>query len=586
MTKKNIENDSNGYGMQVTGKPSVDKPQNKFYRVEPIRSINTDQTIYNMIFESNKSNMQSIAIKYLGVQLSYEQLKIKVDKTADAFVKAGLVIGDCVLIGVSNCPESLVILLALNKIGAVSRWFDVRASEKDIEEYLSESKCKYLIIFDMLISKVEKIIDRTPLEKALVITPADSLSSIKRSGYMLKERVSLPTDRHFEFFRDFIKNGNEKADISCVSFKKDRPSIMVQSSGTTGKPKVIVHSDFSATSCVFSLTYSDLPIEKDKVLLDLLPPWIAYAIGEAILYPLALGCTVILCPTFDPDAIMPYLGEFTIAFAAPFHYRYLYDHFEGLSDGIKQAFYKSVDGLVSGGDKISVEENRNFEKKFRTVLVNGYGNNEGWGCLTVNPIFHNKYGSVGIAKYGETVIAYDNDSERELPFGFEGEICALANTAFLYYEGDKENTNFVKRLHPDGKMWLHTGDLGYVDEEGFTFLKGRLRRVITRLGFKISAYTIEDKITEHPAVKECVAVEVEDLEEEHVPMAFIVLNDSEVNKESVIKSILEKCKNELKEYEIPKYIRIVESLPYTQNGKYDFRLLESMGNEIIRKSDK
>lgn len=171
-----------------------------------------------------------------------------------------------------------------------------------------------------------------------------------------------------------------------------------------------------------------------------------------------------------------------------------------------------------------------------------------------------------------------------MPYGEVGEICVLADTMFLYYENNAEETSNVKKTHADGKVWLYTGDLGYIDEEGYIFLQSRLRRVIIRKGFKISAYTIEDKICEHPAVKECVAVEVKDNEEEHVPMAFIVLKDDIAYGLEIIKqSILEKCKSELKEYEIPKHFQFVDSLPYTQNGKYDFRLLEKQGNEYVDK---
>ena len=565
-----------------TGIPSIDRPWCKYYREKPIREIKANQTIYSLVFDSNKDNMKDEAIEYLGVKWTFERLKHETDKMAMALKTNGLGIGDVVLMGVSNCPEAIVSLLAINKIGAVSKWFDVRAGEKDIEEYINESNCKLMILFDMLIPKVLSIVDNTKILKLLIVTPADALSSIKRNAYAFKESLSIPNDKRFEFLRDYIKTKSKFSDFPCVEFDRSRPSIMIQSSGTTGKPKVIVHSDFSATSSVRSLSFSDLPIEKGKILLDLLPPWIAYAIGEAILYPLALGCSVILCPTFDSDAIMPYLGKFTIALAAPFHYRYLYENYDKLSKKTKKTFENCVDGLVSGGDKISVEENERFEKKFHTVLVNGYGNNEGWGCLTVNPMAHNRYGSVGIAKYGETVIVYDNDSEKELSYGEEGEICALVNTAFLYYERNENDTNTVKRVHSDGKVWLHTGDLGVIDKEGFIFLKGRLRRVIIRLGFKISAYTIEDKICELSTIKECVAVEVNDREEEHVPMAFVILNENvKKSDEEIIEDILGKCRKELKEYEIPKHIHITESLPYTPNGKYDFRALERIGNELL-----
>lgn len=240
-----------------------------------------------------------------------------------------------------------------------------------------------------------------------------------------------------------------------------------------------------------------------------------------------------------------------------------------------------IECLVSGGDKISAEENAELEQILGTVLVNGYGNNEGWGCLAVNPAKHNKFGTVGIPKYGETIIAYDSDTGKELPYRESGEICSLTDTMFLCYEGNLNETNAVKQLHPDGKVWLHTGDLGFVDEEGFITLNGRARRVIVRQGFKISAYTIEDKISEHPDVKECVAVEVQDPVEEHVPMAYVVLKNDTSDHETIRQSILEKCHCELKEYEIPRYIRIVVELPYTQNGKYDFRLLEKQGNEFV-----
>ena len=143
------------------------------------------------------------------------------------------------------------------------------------------------------------------------------------------------------------------------------------------------------------------------------------------------------------------------------------------------------------------------------------------GALTVNPTRHNKYGTVGVPKYGDVIIAYNNDTQKELQYGEIGELCALTETMFMYYEGNQEEINAIKKIHSDEKIWLHTGDLGFIDEEGFITLSGRARRVIIRRAFKISAYTIEDKICELPFVKEWVAVEVQDKVEEHVPMAFV-----------------------------------------------------------------
>ena len=569
---------------KLTGYPSVDRPQEKYYRTKPVREIKTEQTIYELIVNTNKHNMSAPALEYMGVTWSFEKLKEQADRAADAFNQAGLKLGDTVLLGVSNCPEAVAALLALNKIGVISRWFDVRASEKDIEDYANDSKCRCIIALDMLLPKIQMVLENTAIEKVLVVYPTDSLSVIMQAVYSLKAN-RLPKDSRYIRYKDFVQNGNPIKNTPCVAFDKERPSVMIQSSGTTGKPKIIVHSDFSATSCVRKLSYSDIPIESGKTLLDALPPWIAYALGQAILYPLSLGAKVKLCPTFEPNMVMKHLGSFTISFAAPFHYRYIRDNLAKLSTK-QQNGLKKVDCMVSGGDKISAEENEELEQILGTVLVNGYGNNEGWGCLTVNPSRANKFGTVGIPKYGETIIAYDLATGKELPYGESGEICSLTDTMFLCYDNNPTETNMVKQLHPDGKVWLHTGDLGFVDEDGFITLNGRARRVIVRQGFKISAYTIEDKITEHPAVKECVAVEVEDLVEEHVPMVYIILKNDVTDIDLAKQSIFDKCKSELKEYEVPKYFRIITELPYTQNGKYDFRLLEQQGNDYVASQTK
>ena len=416
------------------------------------------------------------------------------------------------------------------------------------------------------------------IKKVYVVNPVEMLGMPFRVIYRLKNGIRLDNNTKFIQFRNLLSKKAKQAKES--KYDREKPAIMIQSSGTTGKPKVIIHSNYSATTAVKKLSYSDLPVQEEKILLDLLPPWIAYAIGNAILYPLTLGCKVILSPTFEPDAIMSYIGEFTVSMAAPFHYRYFRDNYEKVNRKKKRKFNDNAECFISGGDKITVEENKLFENIFRIPVINGYGNNEGWGCLTVNSVEHNHYGSVGIPKYNDIIVTWDTNDKKELSYNQVGEICALTDTVFLKYGNSEENTASVKQMHSDGKVWVHTGDLGYIDEDGFVYLEGRMRRVIVRRGFKISAYTIEDKITEHIAVKECVTIQVRDREEEHVPMAFIVMEEG-YQEEGVRTEIENKCKNEMKEYEIPKYFKFVSDLPYTSNGKYDFRRLEEKGEEIV-----
>ena len=570
---------------RLTGYPSIDKPWNKYYRQNPIRKIQPMQTAYNLVFKNNKSNMTDVAIEYLGIQWTFEELKTFVDIAADSFSKMGIKKNDVVLIGVSNSPEAVVVFLALNKLGAISKWFDVRAGQKDIEHYANSSNCICAVIFDMLLPKIEPILNNTKLKNVIILTSTASLPKMKQKLFTLKQKATktynpIPKDSRYITYCDFLKNGDVNSKIVSVDFDIMKPSIMVQSSGTTGKPKTIVHSDYSISSITHKISYSDLPFGRGKRVLVALPPWIAYGIGNAIILPLALGSTAVLSPTFASKTLADYAGKYTLAFAAPHNYRYLMNN--RLSKKQLNGL-RCVECMISGGDKMTIEENRDFENRFNTVLVNGYGNNECFGALTVNPAEHNKYGTVGIPKYGDIVIAFDEDTNKELPYGEVGEICALTETAFIEYENNETETKRVKQLHNNNQEWIHSGDLGFIDEEGFVHLIGRKTRVIIRLGFKIAAYTIEDKICEIDLVKECVAVPVIDTIDEHVPMVFITLNENITEDiESVKNIIIEESKKRLKENEFPKYFKIVDSLPYTANGKYDFKLLEKIGNEEIK----
>lgn len=581
----------------LTGYPSIDKPQLKYYREEPIKDISNCKTVYDMIFHDKDPKAEALGFLDGKCNWTYEKLKEQTDKSIDALSNQGIKEGDTVLLGITNTPEIIAVIIALVSLGATVKLFDIRANAKEIANYSNSENCRYMIALDqMVLPKIDSVINKTSLKKIFVLRPANSLSKSEKVKYLFENRkelskilkekgIKLPNDgKHYELSK-VIKTGNIN-NANRVDYDVLRPSFKVQSSGTTGKAKTIVHSEKSAVEFAKSIAYVDLPLGKGKTVLVALPPWIAYGLGDAILMSLALGSKVLLCADFEPNAVYRNIGNFTLSYAAPFHYRYIRDHYDELSEEQKLELGK-VDCMITGGDKYSALENQQDEEMFGTVVLNGYGNNEDWGALSVNPVSANRYGSVGIPKYGETTIIYDNENGVELPYGEEGEVCTLSNTCFLRYEDNEEATNKTLRLHDDGKLWLHTGDLGHIDKDGFIFLSGRNERVIVRLGFKLSAYTIEDAITSLPFVSECITVEVPDKDEEHVPMSFVVLKNNinlEENEAQVL--IKESCKDILKENEIPKHIRIVDELKYTDNNKYDFRYYEKIGQEYVESIEK
>ena len=583
--------------VKKTGYPSIDRPQDKYYRTKPIKEISNYKTVYDMIFDSNDLNSEALGFLDGTCSWTFGKLKKVTDKCINAFAEQGIKEGDTVLLGVTNTPELIASIIGLVSLGATVKLFDIRANAKEIAKYANSDKCKYMISLDtVVLPKVESIIDETKLEKVFVLRPSNSLTKTEKIKYLYRnkkdfikiirdKKIKLPDNGKYYELSRVIKKGNINK-IYRANYDEDRPSFKVQSSGTTGKAKTIVHSEKSAVEFAKSIAYTDLPLGKGKTVLVALPPWIAYGIGDAVLMSLALGSKVMLCADFEPNAVYRNIGRFTLSYAAPFHYRYIRDHYNELSK-FKKEQLKKVDCMITGGDKYSALENEQDENLFGTKVINGYGNNEDWGALSVNPMHANRYGSVGIPKYGETTIIYDNDNEVELPYGEVGEVCTLSKTCFLRYEGNEEATKKTLKKHPDGKIWLHTGDQGYIDEDGYIFLSGRKERVITRLGFKLSAYTIEDAITSLPYISECITVEVPDELEEHVPMSFVVLkkniNIDENETEEMIKNETKKL---LKDNEIPKYVKVVPELKYTDNNKYDFRYYEEHGKKYVTEVSK
>lgn len=566
-------------------------PQYRFYRDIPIREVDSRQTMYQAINSLNVDNMDYNSVGYMGHNYTYEEILRDVDKTAMALKKIGIKENDVVLIAMVSTPEVAKILLALNKIGAISKWIDLRVKASDLEYYINEHNSKHIIAFDMLIPVINETINNTDVEKAIIVTPTDSLSVAEKLGYILKSKIyssynSLPNDKRYIYFKDLVNKCGKNVDVTVSSFDKEKPSLIIQSSGTTGMAKSIIHTDYSINESVHKLCYSDLPFYKGNRILVTVPPWIGYGLINSYYLSLAMGMQAVLCPKVDRDTVFKSLGKFDLAFAAPLHYRYLAEMIDKCDD------LSTIQALITGGDKITADELRELrdilmKKGFVGEILNGYGNNEGLGAETVNPISYNKLGSVGIPLYGNIVASFDSNNQ-ELGINELGELCVKTTTMFKEYAFRPEETSKIKQLHSDGEYWIHTGDLGRVDEDGFVHIEGRLRRVIIRRAFKIFSGTIEKVIVSHSAVKECVTVGVSDDIELSVPMSFIALNDDkEYDEDTVINEVKALCEKELKDYEIPVYFSIIDSIPYTQNNKQDFRYLEEMGNaQVIQQKGK
>lgn len=587
---------------------------NKYSRKTPIKEFNLNQTMYSLVTDEAKGDLDLQATGFMGGTMTYKELFESSDSLANSFWCSGVRAGSNVAILTINMPLVQQCLLSLSKIGATMSWIDLRSKANDLIYYINNNKCKVVVIFEDVLPIIEQIIDKINVERVVVCSPREYLPPVVKVLANLKDKkdgkvVRIPNEKRFVAFSDFVKEGKNAVRVSPVDFKIDRPSLIVQSSGSTGKSKQIVHTEYNFNSEVQKMAYVDLPFYKGTTMHISVPPFIIYGLGNSIYSSMVFTMKAEMNPYVDENTVYNDLGKFDISLAAPLHYRYIYAQITKLKTEINQLrnhtdtrsrkqlkvklkelsrVLKGIDRakvFVSGGDKISAEELIEMQQLFDKTIVNGYGNNECLGATIVSPMFANKPGSIGVPMRGVDIKIVDPETGKAVSDGEIGELYISSDNLFVEYLNDAEGTKRIKDIDASGKPWVKTGDLCYVDSEGYVVPKGRNRRLINKEAFKISPDSIEEVIISLPFVKECVVVGVDDEKSVSVPMAFIELK-KDVELADVYEQIKEECERELPDYEVPSYFEQIDEMPYTPNEKHDFKKLEELGNRIVRELGK
>ena len=591
---------------------NYDLNSEKYHRNKPIKEFDLNQTMYSLVTNECKDDMDLYATGFMGNNMTYRDLIISSDTLAQAFYNAGVREGDTVSIFTINMPIVQQCMLSLSKIGATMAWIDLRSKAKDVIKYINGTNCKTVVVFEDVLPLIESVIDETDIKKVIVSSPKDYLSPMVKILATLKDKadgkkINIPSDKRFVRFSDFIKSTKSDAIVRPITFDKERPSLIVQSSGSTGKPKQIVHSEYNFNSAVQKMAYSDLPFYKGNTMHISIPPFIIYGLGNSIYGSLVFTMKAEMNPFVSENTVYDDLGKFDISLAAPLHYRYIYRKLEELKKEIEElekdtstsakrelgkklkelkrvlTGIERVKAFVSGGDKIGSDELIEMQQTFDKVIANGYGNNECLGATVVSPMFANRPGSIGVPMHGVDVKIISQETGEPLPPMGVGELYISSDNLFLEYMNNPEETSRIKITDDFGKQWVKTGDLCYIDKDGFIVPKGRNRRVIKKEAFKISPDTIEEVISSLPFISECVVVGVDDEKSLSVPMAFIVLKDGSIEFEEAVQKIKQRCIEELPDYEVPTYYEQIDKIPYTPNDKQDFLTLENMGNDIVKR---
>ena len=559
---------------------SVAKPWLKYYDASFIGQPLPDCTTFEYLYQQNKQHLNEPALEYFGRKITYADLFVNIKKTAAAFRAIGLKKGDIATVVSIMTPEIIYAFYAADLIGATLNLVDPRYSVEGIHDYIAEVDSHLLICLNVTYDRCVQAAKRTHVERILVVSPADSLSLPMAMGYKLKN----PDKNHYSsnviHWKDFIAGGQGQSTAADPVDPMDHACVVVHTGGTTGSPKGVMLTDRNFNTIAKQFKTYEFLCHRGQTLMNIMPPFIAYGFACGIHLPLTLGIKVVIIPNADASK----LGSLVLKYK-PQHMFGVPTHYQQLATDplLKNKDLSFIRMYAAGGDAISVgaEENVNEFLAAHNVefpMAKGYGMTEVSSAATAAAASITKPGSAGIPLVDTIVSVFEPGTAKELPIGEQGEICICSESIMKGYYHKPEETAAVKQVHPDGRTWVHTGDVGYIDEDGFVFVGSRIKRLIIRPdGFKVFPSMIENAISHHPAVRQCsvVGCVAKDHPQGRLPFVFVVLDPAAADKKrQILRELRQLCVEELPEYVQPVAYKFISEMPLTPVGKVDYRKLE------------
>lgn len=573
-----------GTEKQKTGYPSIDKPWLKFYDKALNESDIPECSAYHLLYQNNKDYMDDVALIYFNRKIKFKELFENIRKTAMSLTALGIGKGDIVTLQVLNMPQTVYLFYGLSYIGAVANMIYFSASVKETNEILINTKSKMYIAIDSLWETHKESIKKTDVQHVLLLKIAETADIVTRTIINIKSKAVKTTN--CMNWKQFLKYGNSISVIDEVNESRI-PVAMVYTGGTTGKSKAVVLSSKSMNGLVYQYTYALPELKRGGKLMNSIPPFVAYGIVFDLHMPLCRGIKNILILDPSPEN------------AASNFYKYCPNYYicgcpqnESIMNhpGIQKMNLDFIKVFAVGGDTVTpaFEERANkFLKDHNadTTISVGYGMTEAAAAVATSLPEVSRVGTVGIPLPGTIIKVVEPDTINELPYNHDGEICFSTPTMMLgYYKNEEETDNIIK-VHNDGKKYIHSGDIGHIDEDGFVTISGRIKRIIATWGnnayHKVFPKLIEDMFVEIEGIHEVSIVGRKITNVFCELIAFVVL-DKGNNKENTERLLRNISDEKLDTWERPVEYRFIDALPRTTIGKVNYRELEKEINDYER----
>ena len=521
----------------------------------------------------------NVAFDFMGKSTTYREMVREIERCAKALKTIGVRENDKVTIAMPNCPQAIYMFYAVNLIGAIANMIHPLSAEKEIEFYLNESESVTAITLDQFYHKFESIRENTKVVNIIIASVKDALSKPVRAGYMLTEGRKIkpiPKDAPVIRWKEFMKLSEHCFYKYKVRRAGDDAAVILYSGGTTGTTKGIVLTNKNFNALGQQVLAANPMFGIGDKMLAAMPLFHGFGLGVCIHTMLSQGGRCILIPRFTAKSYAKDIVKYRCNFIAGVPT--LYEALLRL-DSMNGADLSCLKGVFSGGDSLSIELKKKFDKflaehKAKIQVREGYGTTETVTACCLTPPHMAKEGSIGLPFPDTYIKIVEPGTDRELPYGEEGEILLAGPTVMKEYMKHPEETAQTLRRHDDGLTWVYTGDLGVMDEQGFIYFRGRAKRMIISSGYHIYPGQIENILDANDKVQMSCVIGVPDPYRMQKVKAFVKLAADVPANDATKAELMDYCRKHIAKYAMPYDIEFKDDMPKTLVGKVAYRVLE------------
>ena len=566
-------------------------PWKKFYGEEKGHLEYPDFSAYKLIEYTALKHLNNISYNYYGNQKTYHEFLKQIDEVARSLKMMGVKHKDVVSICMPNTPEGIIAFYAVNKIGAVSSMIHPLSAENEIKNYLNISKSEWLITIDFAIPKIDKILNETKIKEVIYVGVGESMPPISKSLYAtftIRKNIIPKTIKTLNpstyinhsnkkkiSWKEFLKIGKEYTKEIEDEFKGKDVAAILYSGGTTGTPKGVKLTNLNLNaSAMQNFEHVGCLKANDKVL-AIMPIFHGFGLSVCIHCVQYFGGTSILLPQFNAKTFDKIMKKYepNVIVGVPTLFEAMLSN-----KSLSHMNLNYLTCVISGGDTLSTDLKSRFDEWLNkhhspTTIREGYGLTECCAASCFTPLNHYKPGSIGIPYPDTYYKIVQAGTDKELPYGTSGEIVIHGPTVMEGYIRNRKETKQTLKKHKDGRIWLHTGDEGFMDEDGFVYFKGRLKRMIITSGYCVYPNNIENVIDSHPDVKMSCVIGIPHPYKVTVAKAFVVLKDGLQESPEILDSIKELVEKNLARFSWPYDYEFRSELPKTLVGKIAYNVL-------------